>query len=90
MEQNGSSQNRLFALLSRLKDIGDVMVAKRARRIADKLRMKAKCRRLYPHDKKARAAEYLAVCSCAMCGNPRRYFGEKTIQERRFAAFAAE
>lgn len=22
-------------------------------------------------------------CSCWMCGNPRRYFGEKTIQERR-------
>nr|WP_322261277.1 hypothetical protein [Brucella pseudintermedia] len=90
MEQNVVSQNRPVALLSLLKDIGDDMVAKRARRIADKLRMKAKCRRLYPHDKKARAAEYLAVCSCAMCGNPRRYFGEKTIQERRFAAFAAE
>lgn len=23
------------------------------------------------------------VCSCWMCGNPRRYFGELTIQERR-------
>ena len=22
-------------------------------------------------------------CSCPMCGNPRRYFGERTIQERR-------
>lgn len=22
-------------------------------------------------------------CSCWMCGNPRRHFGEKTIQERR-------
>lgn len=22
-------------------------------------------------------------CGCAMCGNPRRYFGEKTVQERR-------
>jgi hypothetical protein len=22
-------------------------------------------------------------CSCSACGNPRRYFGEKTIQERR-------
>jgi len=90
MEQKGVFQNRPIALLWLLKDIGDDMVAKRARRIADKLRMKAKCRRLYPHDRKARAAEYLAVCSCAMCGNPRRYFGEKTIQERRFAAFAAE
>ncbi|REF02454.1 hypothetical protein C7418_1263 [Cupriavidus plantarum] len=25
-----------------------------------------------------------AVCSCWMCGNPRRYFRERTIQERRF------
>jgi hypothetical protein len=23
------------------------------------------------------------VCSCALCGNPRRHFGEPTIQERR-------
>jgi hypothetical protein len=23
-------------------------------------------------------------CSCAMCGNPRKFFNEKTIQERRF------
>lgn len=22
-------------------------------------------------------------CSCPMCGNPRRHFGEKTIQERK-------
>lgn len=24
-----------------------------------------------------------AMCSCHMCGNPRKYFGEKTMQERR-------
>lgn len=23
------------------------------------------------------------VCSCFMCGNPRKYFGEETIQEKR-------
>ncbi len=23
------------------------------------------------------------VCSCPMCGNPRKHFGERTIQERR-------
>ena len=23
-------------------------------------------------------------CSCFMCGNPRKYYGEKTVQERRF------
>lgn len=24
-----------------------------------------------------------ALCSCPMCGNPRKWFGERTIQERR-------
>jgi hypothetical protein len=24
-----------------------------------------------------------ALCSCYMCGNPRKYWKEKTIQERR-------
>jgi hypothetical protein len=23
------------------------------------------------------------VCSCSMCGNPRRHYGEPTVQERR-------
>jgi len=23
------------------------------------------------------------LCSCAMCGNKRKFFGEKTIQEKR-------
>ncbi|HEX6747879.1 MAG TPA: hypothetical protein VF092_11365 [Longimicrobium sp.] len=23
------------------------------------------------------------LCSCPMCGNPRRHFGETTLQERR-------
>jgi hypothetical protein len=27
--------------------------------------------------------DYLAVCSCWMCGNPRRFEGERTLQERR-------
>lgn len=30
---------------------------------------------LYPHHGK--------VCSCYMCGNPRKYWGELTIQEKR-------
>jgi len=25
-----------------------------------------------------------AACSCWMCGNPRKYFNQPTIQERRF------
>jgi hypothetical protein len=28
-------------------------------------------------------ANHGKVCSCWMCGNPRRYLGEQTIQERR-------
>lgn len=23
------------------------------------------------------------LCSCAMCGNPRKFFGDRTIQEKR-------
>lgn len=53
------------------------------RRRADADRMKAKARKLYPHDRKARNANHLAVCSCWMCGNPRRHLGEITMQERR-------
>lgn len=26
-----------------------------------------------------------AACSCTMCGNPRKYFGERSLQERRFS-----
>jgi len=29
------------------------------------------------------------LCSCNLCGNPRRYFGERTLQERR-SGIAAE
>ena len=55
---------------------------KRARRRQDQRRMKAKARRVYPHDRAAKAANHLKVCSCWMCGNPRRY-GETPIAERR-------
>lgn len=29
------------------------------------------------------SAAHGTLCSCYMCGNPRRHFGELTIQERR-------
>ena len=60
-----------------------------ARRRADAQRMKAKARRIYPDDYKARYADHLAACSCFMCGNPRRFFGgteRLTMQERRAMA----
>jgi len=56
--------------------------AKRAQRRRYLRRMKAKARHVYPHDDKARAANHMKVCSCWMCGNPRKY-GEKPIAERR-------
>jgi hypothetical protein len=30
-----------------------------------------------------RIARSRRLCSCWMCGNPRRYLGERTLQERR-------
>lgn len=56
----------------------------RARRIADKKRMKAK--RVRPNDINGVNADHLAECSCFMCGNPRKWWNEKTLQERRFEA----
>lgn len=29
-------------------------------------------------------AHTATICSCHMCGNPRKYFKELTIQEKRF------
>lgn len=61
---------------------------KRQRRRRDALRMKAKARRVYPNKAKAHYwADRLAVCSCAMCGNPRHVWkGEsQTLQERKAA-----
>lgn len=31
-----------------------------------------------------RHADNMAKCSCTMCGNPRKVWGKKTIQEQRF------
>ena len=61
--------------------------AARSRRRLDLARMKAKCRRVYPHDKDARWAEHLQGCSCPSCGNQRRIEGP-TMQERRAAEAA--
>lgn len=57
--------------------------SKRALRRNQKAKVKAKARRIYPHDRAAKAADYLAVCSCWMCGNPRKWYGEPTLQERK-------
>lgn len=72
------------------------MEPKRARRIRDKLRMKAKAVRVYSRldlpgsdpMRHAKLADHIAVCSCNMCCNPRRsrlYSGQSvlTMQERK-------
>lgn len=64
---------------------------KRALRRAHLRRMKAKAEQIFvPYGKSAaharQLANHLKICSCAMCGNPRRYAkGEErlTIQEKR-------
>lgn len=35
-----------------------------------------------PHEW-GRVVDTPTPCSCPMCGNPRRYFGETSLQERR-------
>lgn len=61
----------------------------RERRIRDKQRMKAKAIASYKSNgysdpfRAVKHADYMAVCSCDMCGNPRRHFGKRTLQERR-------
>jgi hypothetical protein len=70
----------------------------RARRRQDLERIKRRARRLSrlytdKHDDSAfvagcreawvRQANHLASCSCWMCGNPRRWNGERTLRERR-------
>lgn len=73
-------------------------MSKRARRRADKARMKARARRAYErlwrrpgdapdwYDPKSheKLADHMAACSCWACGNPRKYFKERTLQEQKF------
>lgn len=62
---------------------------KRERRRRDSQRMKDRASR-YARvngwgnpERYRKQADYLAVCSCDMCGNPRRHSGERTLQELR-------
>ena len=62
---------------------------KRAERRDQQERIKRKRCNMY-HNKwaetpiqKGKLANTGTLCSCYMCGNPRKYFGEETIQERR-------
>jgi len=53
----------------------------RAYRRAKLRKMKNKARRVRPWDDKAKGANHLAVCSCWSCGNPRKHWHTKTLQE---------
>lgn len=63
---------------------------KRARRIRDRIRMKARCRRVYPHDPNAKLADHMAVCSCLGCGSRRRYEGAPLQERRALDAFRCD
>ena len=66
----------------------------RAERRKHKQRMKKKAEKIvrtegwtdeeYIAHRAARIAENRTACSCHMCGNPRRIWGEKTIQEKKY------
>ena len=61
-----------------------------ARRRADRARLKKKrvfwwCSKDRKSDTQlGRLIDTPTPCSCWMCGNPRRYFNERTIQEQRW------
>jgi len=63
-------------------------MSKRARRRSHVVRMKKRalklCERYYGRENAVKYANHLKVCSCGMCGNPRKFAGEKTLQERKF------
>lgn len=70
--------------------------AKRAERRHHSKRMKAKARRFARRDNfrdpenMARIHNHLALCSCHLCGNPRKHWNELTIQEKRQEAVLKE
>ena len=61
----------------------------RAKRRHHKFRVRENAKRamkwllgdLYDEDAVTKRADHMANCSCWMCGNPRKYFNERTRQE---------
>lgn len=54
----------------------------RAYRRFHKFRMRRKAKKLYPYSD-CHYEDNLTVCSCYMCGNPRKYWKEETLQEKK-------
>lgn len=65
-------------------------MSRRAERRHHKDRVRSRALRLFAGPLSGRNPDYahvvadnITVCSCWMCGNPRRHYRELTIQERR-------
>lgn len=80
MSERESSQSRAFRRHQRQR-----MIA-RAESVARTIGIKEDARSWWV----LRTYQHLANCSCPMCGNPRRWFGQPTIQERRRADLRKE
>jgi hypothetical protein len=67
-----------------------------ANRRSDRAKLKRKRsywhwgRRLTDAAEQGKVIDTPTPCSCWMCGNPRRYFGERRIGERRWLQDAGE
>jgi len=66
---------------------------KRGERLRDKERMKARAVRIFAqrgvnNPSNIKLADHIAHCSQRCCGNPRKWFNERTMQERRFLCAA--
>jgi len=55
----------------------------RVQRRHHKARFKRKAKRLYPGQNPGYLGDILTPCSCFMCGNPRKFTGELTMQEKK-------
>ena len=70
--------------MSREMDCNNGKDKKRDYRRQQKDKKKKEARDIYPEDDEAeKLADHLKNCSCQACCNPRKGWGEKTMQERR-------
>ena len=46
--------------------------------------MKKRAKEIYPwYDEAETLGDHIQCCSCSGCGNPRKHFKEKTMQEKK-------
>jgi hypothetical protein len=68
---------------------------KRGLRLRDKERMKRRAVRIFAqrgvnNPNNIKLADHIAHCSGSCCGNPRKWFNERTMQERRYLCEVAQ